>query len=164
MHKYTKEQNEWLIANRQNYTYEELTEMFNTKFNCNINWNALSHHLVDYLKIHKEEIGFKHLPINTKTTSVDNRVRVKINNAKYCKNSNWKLLHHLVWEQHYGPIPKGYRIVFLDGDSTNCDINNLRCVSHSTQTKLTCRKWYGKNKLTDVGIKCCELEEIINKV
>lgn len=42
----------------------------------------------------------------------------------------WELLHRKIWEQHYGTIPKGYNVVFKDGDQTNLDINNLELVSN----------------------------------
>lgn len=50
----------------------------------------------------------------------------------YCKKiaeRTWKMLHHIVWEEHNGPIPPGHVITFLDGNTLNCDISNLMCVS-----------------------------------
>lgn len=63
-----------------------------------------------------------------------------------------KLLHHLVWEKHYGKkVPKGYYIHHKDGNKTNNDINNLQLMSASEHTKLHMSKGnhpnYGK-KLT----------------
>lgn len=43
--------------------------------------------------------------------------------------SKWKLLQREVWEQHNGPIPDGMIIAFKDGDSMNCDIDNLFMIS-----------------------------------
>jgi hypothetical protein len=37
--------------------------------------------------------------------------------------------HHLVWRMHDREIPPGHALVFRDGDRTNCDINNLECIS-----------------------------------
>jgi len=34
-----------------------------------------------------------------------------------------------IWENIYGPIPKGYEIHHIDGNRMNNDIENLRCVS-----------------------------------
>jgi len=39
-------------------------------------------------------------------------------------------LHRHEWEQTYGPIPKGFNIVFKDGNSLNCDIDNLQMVTN----------------------------------
>ena len=41
----------------------------------------------------------------------------------------WDLLQRHIWEQHYGPIPAGHLIASKDGDSLNCDINNLEMIS-----------------------------------
>ena len=163
MFKYTKEQDEWLMENRQNYNRQQLTKLFNEKFNCNLNWDALSKHMTVTLKLYRKNIGFKALPINTITTDSSNRVRIKTNDAMYSKIENWELLSHHIWKKHYGEVPKGYKIIFLDGNKNNFDINNLRCVSPSTMTKLGRRKWYGKDVITQVGIKCCELEELLSK-
>lgn len=41
----------------------------------------------------------------------------------------WVLYQRYVWEQHNGKIPRGYVVRFKDGDTMNCDINNLECIS-----------------------------------
>jgi hypothetical protein len=41
----------------------------------------------------------------------------------------WEALHRHIWEQHYGAIPPGGNIVFRDGNSLNCRIENLECIS-----------------------------------
>jgi hypothetical protein len=43
--------------------------------------------------------------------------------------SHWDLLQRHVWQQHHGPIPKGHVIVFKNGDTLNCDIDNLEMIS-----------------------------------
>lgn len=68
-----------------------------------------------------------------------------------------KLLHRLIWEDFYKkPIPKGYDIHHVDGNSTNNKINNLQCVFsklhqrfHKKNRKVsdeTCRKISEINK------------------
>lgn len=46
------------------------------------------------------------------------------------KERHWKQLHRYTWEQNNGPIPEGFNIVFRDGNSLNCDIDNLMLVSN----------------------------------
>lgn len=36
-----------------------------------------------------------------------------------------KMLHRLIWEDHYGKIPQDCYIVFKDGDKTNLQLSNL---------------------------------------
>ena len=47
----------------------------------------------------------------------------------------WELLHRKIYEQHHGPIPKGYNVVFKDGNQANVDINNLELVSNQELMK-----------------------------
>lgn len=44
-------------------------------------------------------------------------------------DSDWRLLHRVIWEQHNGPIPDKHMIRFIDGDTMNCELSNLECVS-----------------------------------
>jgi hypothetical protein len=45
------------------------------------------------------------------------------------QKAKWVLLHRKVWEDANGAIPYGHIIGFKDGDSMNCDIDNLYCMS-----------------------------------
>lgn len=45
------------------------------------------------------------------------------------------LKHRWIWEQKFGPIPKGYNIQFKDGNRQNCDIDNLYIISRAEQMK-----------------------------
>lgn len=48
----------------------------------------------------------------------------------------WRFIHQLVWEEHYGPIPKGYAVLFADRDKRNCSIDNLVLVSNSQRAVI----------------------------
>lgn len=41
----------------------------------------------------------------------------------------WPFLSRHLWEQTHGPIPRGYVVVFKDGDRSNCSIDNLELIS-----------------------------------
>ena len=45
--------------------------------------------------------------------------------------------HHLVWEAVNGPVPDGYDIHHVDGDTYNNAIDNLECLTHSDHARLT---------------------------
>lgn len=71
---------------------------------------------------------------------------------------NWKQKHRLVWEHVHGEIPKGYMVTFLDGDTNNCDIDNLYLIPRKIQTTMVRNNWYSSNReLTLAEIKWCEL-------
>ena len=43
----------------------------------------------------------------------------------------WEFLNRHLWEKHYGDIPHGYNVVFRDGNTMNCIIENLECISNA---------------------------------
>lgn len=40
-----------------------------------------------------------------------------------------ELKQQLIWEKHYGPIPKGHVVIFADRDKRNFNLDNLVLVS-----------------------------------
>lgn len=77
----------------------------------------------------KGDIPPNALPIGTEKVKTDGYIWVKISNGNWQNNRNWKRKHRIVWEEHYGKIPKGYDILFIDGNRLNCDIDNLILVT-----------------------------------
>jgi len=50
----------------------------------------------------------------------------------------WELLHAHLWKQHNGPVPAGHIIIFKNGDTMNCSLDNLVCISreqHAANTR-----------------------------
>jgi len=45
------------------------------------------------------------------------------------KDSHWVLYHNKVWIDHHGNIPAKHVVTFKDGNTFNCDINNLELIS-----------------------------------
>jgi hypothetical protein len=113
-----------------------------------------------------------HLPWNTKSIGSekidkDGYVRVKTSNDKNrCKA--WQLKHHIIFKNAYPDveIKKTDRIIFLDGNKRNFDINNLKLVTRREQMELS--RWGDtfcleeklaliqlirlRNKLLDMGV------------
>lgn len=92
----------------------------------------------DYMTTEAIEISKKtrfkknSLPYNTKASGVI--VKRKDNSGKYysyikIKHSYWRLLHHVIWEESNGEIPKGYIVIFIDGDRSNLVIENLKLIT-----------------------------------
>lgn len=71
----------------------------------------------------KGNVAFNNVPIGTEKQREDGYVYVKIQDGH--KNANWKQKHIVAWEQVNGPCAPGECLVFVDGDTTNCDIDNL---------------------------------------
>lgn len=51
------------------------------------------------------------------------------------KDSHWILYHNKIWIDHYGKIPSKHIILFKDGNTLNCDINNLELISMAENVK-----------------------------
>jgi len=81
-----------------------------------------------------------HEPHNTKYDGCISIRHHKKDNKSYkyirVSKGKWVLLQRWVWEQHYGKIPKAWVIRFRDGDTLNCDISNLECVSRAANMEL----------------------------
>ncbi|SNT76444.1 HNH endonuclease signature motif containing protein [Paracoccus seriniphilus] len=50
--------------------------------------------------------------------------------------------HRYLWEQRYGPVPKGHVLKCLDGDKTNCDPDNWELIPRALLPRLSGR-WTG---------------------
>lgn len=77
-------------------------------------------------------------------------------------NSNWELLHRKVWMDANGPIPDGYLIAFKDGNSTNCELDNLYLMSRKdNMLKNSIHNLYPED-IKKTIIKLSHLKRIIN--
>lgn len=76
-------------------------------------------------------------PIGSEKIDKDGYVRTKISNdgSRY---KVWKLKHHLIYKKYHPDveIEKDDRIIFLDGNNRNFDIDNLVLVSRREQISL----------------------------
>ena len=82
----------------------------------------------------------------------------------HSKNENWTQYHRYIWEQANGPIPEGYKIIFLDGDRTNCKLENLMLVSD--EALATANKWFGLTSDPEINktiIRTAELKMATTK-
>ena len=56
------------------------------------------------------------------------------------------MIHRLVWEMHYGKIPKGMVIDHINRNKTDNRIENLRLATKSQNARNNNAKGYWKNK------------------
>lgn len=79
-------------------------------------------------------------------------VMVKLSSGK------WVLNHRRIWELANGPIPKGHKIIFLDGNTLNYSLTNLALVSDAEGLIMNDRHLFTKNKqLTKSGIAIAQV-------
>lgn len=67
-------------------------------------------------------------PIGSEFVSSKREIYIKVA-CTGKKNRDWRRKAHVVWERHHGTIPDGGVITFADGDSLNCEPENLRISS-----------------------------------
>lgn len=95
-------------------------------------------------------------PVGTEVVSTDGYIKVKIADP-----NKWKHKHVLVWEEHNGPIEKDQCILFLDGDKTNCNIENLAVVDQEVHLRMNYNRLRsGDPELTKIGVT---VAKIINR-
>ena len=128
--KYSHEFEEEMYKKAPNKTIEKLLDIAINKYGYKITKEMLR----EYLS--KREIRYKgynpnkakamgdKIPIGTEYTKPDGMVLVKVASNK------WQYKQRYIYEQyHKVELPKDIMVIFLDGDRTNFDINNLMAVS-----------------------------------
>lgn len=75
--------------------------------------------------------------LDTKTGHI--LVKVEEINPYNGQPTRYKHKHVVVWEQHHGSVPKDMVVSFVDGDKTNCSIENLELISRSMLLRLNRR-------------------------
>jgi len=53
------------------------------------------------------------------------------------KTKMWVYKHIYIWEQAHGKAPKGHNVIFLDGNKSNCELDNLAMLSKAEAVKLS---------------------------
>jgi len=99
-----------------------------------------------------------HLPSNTKHDGcISVRKDTSGRGYKYIRlaKGKWVLYHRHLWKQHHGSIPKGMCIVFRDGDSLNCTIENLEMISRKENRNRNCKNGTAAERLTDPFVRHC---------
>jgi hypothetical protein len=70
------------------------------------------------------------VPVGSMRRTKEGILERKISDTGYGRR-DWKSVHSLLWEEHYGPIPKGYIVVFKNKDTMEIKIENLECISRA---------------------------------
>jgi hypothetical protein len=81
-----------------------------------------------------------YLPIGTIKPNGDGYLRIKVSAESQgigaCDKA-WEFVHKRVWEAAHGPIPKGHRIWWKDGNHMNCALENLELLSDAEHMART---------------------------
>lgn len=173
------EECDWLRDNIAELSYRELTKAFNERFKRNLSWKAVIHKCARLGIDHGRKCEFKKgennpcsptLPIGAETVSAG-KVYVKVSDApmrggkpSYGEGGNYVQKNRYIYEQHYGPIPKGYMIVSLVNDRNNFEPQNLYATTRAVNMMMCQNKWYTESREnTLTAIKYCELQFALKK-
>ena len=189
--KYTEEMKQFILENYKGKGNQELTDLFNQKFNTKITKemmkcykgnNKLDSGLrfrfkkghIPYNKGKKmpKEVYEKakhtmfekgHIPSNHRPVGSERILKDGYIEVKVAEPNKWKLKQRLVYEKHNGEIPKGSTIIFLDGNKLNFNIDNLKCVTRSELLYLNRNGLNNLNEVTETGILMARLDSAKNK-
>lgn len=189
MRRYSDEEKAYLREIISGHSHAEIASLFNARFESPItinqvksflNNNKLSTGRTGYFpKGHvphnkgKRGPEYGHLPTSFKKGNVppklrpigstrvnkDGCVEIKTDGAR-----RWKTLHTVIWEKAHEPVPKGYVVIFGDGDKKNYDVNNLLLVSRVELAILNKFGLIGASAdITRTGVLVADLKMKINE-
>lgn len=85
-------------------------------------------------------------------------VKVKMRPSSPLCNDNFTPKHRLIWEAVNGPIPKGHKLIFADGDKTNITLDNLLLITDAQMARLNQNHLIQPDKeLTVAGLLVCDV-------
>ncbi|MFG6286960.1 HNH endonuclease signature motif containing protein [Pseudomonas aeruginosa] len=74
------------------------------------------------------------LPVGSTRVSADGYLQRKISDTGYPPR-DWKGIHILLWEEHFGPIPTGHCVCFKDNNKQNVVIDNLELITRAERMR-----------------------------
>jgi hypothetical protein len=75
-------------------------------------------------------------PVGSERVNVEGYVEVKVQDKK--GNRNYDLKQRIIWREHYGEIPAGQMVVFIDGNKQNFELSNLKLISMTENMNRNC--------------------------
>ena len=107
----------------------------------------------------KGNMPVQHRKVGSERITKDGYIEVKVEEP-----NKWRLKHIVVYEQNRGVVPKGYAVIFLDGNKKNTDISNLKLVTRSELLIMNRHNLFtGDSKLNDAAINIAKLIDETNK-
>lgn len=189
MFKFTQEQNEFLLANYQGKYSKELAEIFNKKFktdvspkqiknfrcnhslNCGLTGRFQKNHIpfnkgtkgmmkANKTSFKKGNIPKNYKPIGSERINIYGYVEVKIADP-----NKWETKNRFIYKKYKGDIPKGFKVIYADGNKLNNHLDNLILVSNSEELIMNKRKLiYDRKELTETGHLIAKVIDKTNKM
>lgn len=185
----TKEQHDYLVSIQKNKTSRDVANEMNQKFGLSLTEKQIKSYRrnnnlnsgltgrfekgrVPYNKgkklpnmppnsgqFKKGNMPPNYVPVGTINYTTDGYPKEKIGEP-----NKWVLKHRKVWEEHHGPIPKGYSVCFLDRDKNNYDISNLILLSNEELARMNQNNYFSSDpELTKLGAGITKLSRKIKQ-
>lgn len=152
--KYTQQQLTYLSDNRALMTIDDLTIRFNNKFNQDRTWKAIrgictkkgfksnddgcfrkgftpwNKGVTGYMGANrttfkKGNLPVNHVPVGTERVDArDGYIMIKVDEPNV-----WKQKSHVIYADIHGAVPDNHVVIFIDGDKTNLQPENLEAIS-----------------------------------
>ncbi len=188
VHKWTEEHKQFLKDNVKGTPIHDLKDMFNEHFGTDLTYSQVRgttkrlklKNGIDYsfkqghkswnkgmsiinekckdTQFKKGNIPANLLPIGSERVNKDGYTLVKVSNEGSYSH-RWKLKHRVMWENEYGEIPSDSTLIFLNGNKSNFDFNNLRLIKRSELARLNQQNLIHSDPgRTEVGINIVKLQ------
>ena len=182
LHKWSEEEKEYLASIVKDRSYKEIALLMKDKFNYDFTdgqikgamnrynlvtgtgghfkkgfapWNK---GIKGYIGANKTSFKKGTIPPNQVPVGTESFVKGGYIKVKVADPNKWELKHRLIYKKHHGEIPKGYSVIFADGNIYNYDIDNLIAVSRSELLVINNNKLiYEDKELTKVGVNIAKI-------
>lgn len=190
LHVWSKEEKDYLKKITPGHHYKEIQNFINKKFDLNLTLGqikgAISRYKLNtgftgqfkkgnvpankgikgvYAKgcektwFKKGSTPINHRSVGSERITVDGYTEIKVEEP-----NKWRLKQQLIWEKYNGPVPKGYVVIFGDGNQHNFNPDNLILVSRQQLLILNRNKLIQKDAdLTRTAIIIADLHQKISQ-
>lgn len=164
---FPKEIAEYIYKNYVGVGPKEMTERLNEIFGKEYKRQQVksfyeSHDLNSGLtgRFEKGHIPTNWRPVGSERVNVDGYIEIKTEEPNV-----WKLKQKVVWEAANGPVPDGFKLIFLDGNKENVNINNLEMVSNDEMLEMNRNGLrYDDQEFTKTGILIAKVNRATAKL
>ena len=93
-------------------------------------------------------------PLGSERVTVDGYIQIKIKEPDV-----WVTKHRYLFEKEYGSVPKTHRLIFLDGNKQNLDLNNIKMIPNNIAGVMAKQRYFSDDpKLTEAGTLLSEIQ------
>lgn len=162
---WNQEYDNFIFENYKTMDIAELTKEFNRRFKKDVSYSAIKHRkqrLGLYTQSHK---GFKqgYTPYNKKPIGSE---RTHYGNVlvKVAEPNTWVAKSRLMYEKYHNTkIPKGYSVIFLDGNNFNFEKDNLIMVKNTVNRIMNLKQYNLRSNSKELNETGILIAQIIDK-